>query len=429
MPRDGAFQVTQAGDAGTVLIVDDDAVNRQVLENHLGLAGYRVVSAASGPQALALIHGGLKPVVVLLDLMMPQMSGYEVCAKLRETEPAARLPVIMLTAKTRPDDLGQAFSVGANDVIAKPFVAQELLARVRAHAELSRINRAYERFVPVEFLKFLKRDRIIDIELGDNVSQDMTVMFTDIRKFTTLTERLSPAEGFDLLVDYFAAISPAIYDHGGFLNHYTGDGMMALFPGTPDSALQAAIAVQRAAHRFNLTRLSRNRPIIETGIGLHRGSVTLGILGHEDRRTANVVSDAANLASRIENLTGVYGIRIAASQTMVDSLAEPGRFTVRELDRLRVQGKEQPVTICEVLGGDDTDMSDAKRASLPTFRAGLAAFRAARFDDAARFFAEIIAQTPQDGPAARFLEKSRDYARTGPPDDWDGGVRMPKVNR
>jgi two-component system sensor histidine kinase ChiS len=388
-----------------------------------------VVSAASGPEALALIQGGLEPVVVLLDLMMPHMSGAEVCARLRAVRPAARLPVIMLTAKNRAEDLAQAFSAGANDFIAKPFVKEELLARVRSHAELARINRAYERYVPAEFLKFLKRDRIIDVELGDNVSQTMNVMFTDIRKFTNLTERLSPNEGFDLLVDYFAAISPAIYDHGGFLNHYTGDGMMALFPGSADSALQAAVAVQHAAQRFNQTRLSRSRPIVETGIGLHRGPVTLGILGHEDRRTANVVSDAANLASRIENLTSFYGIRIAASRALVDSLAEPGRFAIRELDRVRVQGKGQPVAVCEVFDGDDSASFDAKRASLPSYLAGVSAFRAGRFDDAARLFAEITRLNPQDGPAARFLEQSRDFVRSGPPDDWDAGIKVTKVAR
>jgi class 3 adenylate cyclase len=253
------------------------------------------------------------------------------------------------------------------------------------------------------------------------------VMFTDIRKFTTLTERLSAKEGFDLLVDYFAAISPAIYDHGGFLNHYTGDGVMALFPGPADSALQAAIAVQQAVQRFNQTRLSRNRPIIETGIGLHRGPVTLGILGHEGRRTANVVSDAVNLASRVENLTGFYGIRIAASRALVDSLDEPGRFGIRELDRLRVQGKDAPVTLCEVFDGDDLDQVEAKLAALPAYRAGLSAFRAGRFDEAARHFDGIVRANPQDGPAARFLEKCRDYARSGPPGDWQDGIRVNKV--
>ena len=426
-PAERSFQVADPDRNGVVLIVDDDAANRQVLENHLGLAGYLVVAASSGPEALELLQHGRQPDVVLLDLMMPHMSGYEVCAKIRETRSAAKLPVIMLTARNRAKDLTQAFDAGANDHIAKPFVKEELLARVRSHAELSRMNRAYERFVPVEFLQFLKRDRIIDIELGDNARHDMTVMFTDIRKFSGMTERLPPDEGFDLLVDYFAAISPAIYDHGGFLNNYTGDGIMALFPGTPDSALQAAIAVQQAVARFNQTRLSRSRPVIETGIGLHRGPVTLGILGHEDRRTANVVSDAVNLASRIENLTGLYGIRIAASRDFLDSLAEPGRFAIRELDLLRVQGKDQIVTVCEVFDGDDSAAFDAKLASLPTYRTALAAFRAARFDEAAELFATLARNDPGDGPATRFLAKCRDYAHNGPPPDWDTGQRINKV--
>ena len=144
--------------------------------------------------------------------------------------------------------------------------------------------------------------------------------------------------------------------------------------------------------------LARNRPRIDTGIGLHRGPVTLGILGHDQRRTANVVSDAVNLAARIENLTGFYGIRIAASRDFLDCLPDPARFVIRELDHLRVQGRDQPVTVCEVVDSDDPLLLQAKRQDLVAFGAALHALRAGGFDAATAQFSAIAARTPDDGP-------------------------------
>ncbi len=172
--------------------MDDDAINREVLQNYLTLSGYRAVTAASGEDALRLLSSGLRPEVALLDIMMPRMSGYELLRQIRVNLLTNRMPVIMLTAKNRVEDLETAFLSGANDYIAKPFIKEELLARIRSHVDLARTNSAYERFVPSEFLRFLNRERISDIRLGDNIACRMNVMFTDIRNFSSLTERMTP---------------------------------------------------------------------------------------------------------------------------------------------------------------------------------------------------------------------------------------------
>lgn len=423
----GAFAVGAQGRAGTVLVVDDDATNREVLENYLGLAGYRVASAPDGETALRLLSEGLEPQVALLDIMMPRMSGYELCRRIRESRPASRLPVIMLTAKNRVEDLDAAFDCGANDYIAKPFIREELLARIRSHGDLSRVNSAYERFVPSEFLRFLKRDRITDIELGDNVACHMAVMFTDIRNFTRLTEGMTPGESFDFLIEYFSTISPAVYDCGGFLNQYSGDGMMALFPGEPSSAMRAAVGIQTAMARFNATRKLRRREVIETGIGLHVGEMILGIIGHEHRRTGNVVSDSVNLASRIENLTAYYGISIAASRDVMDSLQGAEGFPFRELDLVRVKGRERPVTICEVFAADEPRLIDLKLATRGDFDAGVQAFRAGRFRESVDSFSAVLAANPADHAAANFRMRSAHLLETGAPAGWDGIMRIGKI--
>ncbi len=412
---------------GTVLVVDDDAINREVLQNYLGLSGYHTVTADSGEEALRLLASGLRPEVALLDIMMPRMSGYELFRQIRANDPTSRMPVIMLTAKNRVEDLEAAFDSGANDYIAKPFIKEELLARVRSHVELARTNAAYERFVPTEFLHFLKRDRITDINLGDNIACQMSVMFTDIRNFTTLTEQLTPSESFEFLIEYFSAISPPVYDHGGFLNQYSGDGMMALFSEHPESAVKAAIGIQSVTSRLNASGIRSKGRQIDTGIGLHLGDLVLGIIGHEHRRTGNVVSDAVNLASRIENLTAHYGIRIATSRDLLDRLPDPERYPHRELDLVLVKGREMPVAIYEIFAGDDPEMIDLKSASRPDFSAGISAFRAGRFSDAVGLFSRVLSANPRDEAAANFQRRSAGYLVSGTPPGWDGVVRIGKI--
>ncbi|HEY9887533.1 MAG TPA: response regulator, partial [Candidatus Obscuribacterales bacterium] len=199
-----------------VLVVDDEPINRQVIMNHLAVKNYRVVQAASGAEALALLADGLQPDVVLLDVMMPRMTGFEVCRKLRESYPAHSLPIVMLTAKNQVGDLVEGLSSGANDYLTKPVSKSELLARLKTHLYLAKINQAYSRFVPREFLQFLQKESIVEVELGDQVQQHMSVLFADIRDFTTLSEQMNPEQNFKFINAFLSRMEPAIAENQGF---------------------------------------------------------------------------------------------------------------------------------------------------------------------------------------------------------------------
>jgi len=182
----------QVDESFHVLIVDDDPINLTVLENQLSLENYAITRAYNGKEALDAIRSGTDYAAILLDIMMPKMSGFEVCKIIRQTHPANLLPIIMLTAKNQVSDLVAGLQSGANDYLTKPFSKGELIARLKMHIQLSRINMALSQFVPMEFLHLLDKDSIIDVRLGDCMQKQMTVLFADIRSFTTLSESMSP---------------------------------------------------------------------------------------------------------------------------------------------------------------------------------------------------------------------------------------------
>ena len=225
----------------------------------------------NGLEALEILENGEKVDLILLDIMMPKMSGYKVCAKLREKYPAHQLPVVMLTAKNQVTNIVTGFKFGANDYLTKPFRKEELLTRIKSHIKLSQTSKSYGRFVPHEYLKFLSKESIIDVELGDHVSKEMAVMFSDIRSFTTLSESMTPQENFDFVNNYLRQVSPVIRDNTGFIVKYLGDGMMAVFPKGADDAVAAGIGKLKKVEEQNIQRIEQGLLPIKVGIGVHFG--------------------------------------------------------------------------------------------------------------------------------------------------------------
>ncbi|EIJ42015.1 signal transduction histidine kinase [Beggiatoa alba B18LD] len=404
-----------------ILIVDDDPVNLKVLENQLSLANYQAVKAVDGHEALDHLWAGEEFALILLDIMMPKMSGFDVCRIIRTQYPATQLPVILLTARSQEHDLVEGLEVGANDYITKPFSKVELLSRIKTHINLSRINIAYSHFVPLEFLKLLEKDSIIDVRLGDHVQKRMSVLFADIRSFTSLSESMSPQDNFNFLNAYLQQVSPVIRQYNGFIDKYIGDTVMALFPNKADDALQAALSMLNALAKYNLTRGRPGRPIIRIGIGLHIGTLMLGTIGEEKRMEGTVISDAVNLASRMEGLTRMYNVSLVISQQLLENLEKVDAYHCRFLGNLRVKGKREPVQVIEVLDAEpDLNTRQLKIEHLAIFNQAIQAFFQKSFTPATQQFAELIEKNPADKVAEFYLERCQYYAVHGVPDDWEG---------
>lgn len=407
-----------------ILIVDDEPINLQVLVNNLSLENYSITQASNGFEALAIVESGLQPDLILLDVMMPRMTGYEVARKLRETFLPSELPIVMLTAKNQVSDLVEGFNSGANDYLTKPFSKNELLARIKTHIRLSNINKAFGKFVPNEFLNYLGYESLVDVKLGDNIQKEMTILFSDIRSFTTLSEGMSPQENFNFINSYLSRVSPVIRAHNGFIDKYIGDAVMALFPELADDALQGAIEMQKQVALYNEHRQKDGFVPIAIGIGLHTGSLMLGTIGEAQRMESTVISDAVNLASRLEGLTKLYGSGILISQETLSNLSNPANYKYRFVDRVMVKGKKAVVSVFEVYDAEAAHIIELKQQTSLLFEEGINLYCQQEFALAKQLFKEILEVNPQDKAALLYVKRCEKYQQYGVPEAWEGVEAM-----
>ncbi|MDX2285182.1 MAG: response regulator [Bacteroidia bacterium] len=399
-----------------ILIVDDEPVNIQVLKNYLVNEPYQLFSAGNGPEALDLIRKEGKFDLILLDLMMPRMTGYEVCRRIREEFLPSELPVIMVTAKNQLADLVEGLSIGANDYLPKPFSREELMARIKNQLTLGRIYEVTQRFVPKEFIRTLGYESIMDVQLGDQVLQHMTVMFADIRDFTTLAETLGPEATFQFVNTYMQLMGPVIRSFGGFVIQQYGDGILALFP-HKEQALLCSVRMQETLRIYNE---SRGEQPVRVGIGLHAGPLIMGILGDRHSATATTISDTVNAAARIESLTRHFGVKIMFSETIVAEHKVSAELEYRYLGQVQLKGKRNATSIYECFGGDEPAQRRKKLETLPAFSRALQAYADEGFAETVRLLSEILAQNPDDLPAAFLLRRAEQYLAEGTPINWQG---------
>lgn len=388
-----------------VLVADDNPVNLQVMKNQLSGDEFRVVAVLTGQEALDQMER-IEFDLVLLDIMMPGLDGYEVCRRIREKYSATELPVILVTAKSEVMDMEEGLKAGANDFLAKPYTQEEFLARVRTHLNLAKINSIYSRFVPMEFLDFLGHDNIVDIQLGDQVQKEMTVLFVDIRAFTALSESMTPQENFKFINSFLSRLTPMIQNNGGIIDKYIGDSIMALFPNRPEDAIAAATEMVQHMELYNKQRATCGYRPISIGVGIHTGNLILGIIGDQGRMQGTVISDAVNLASRIQDVTKLYGANIIISQESFIKLENPTAYGFRFLGKVRVKGKNQSVSLFEIFDGDLEEMQGAKNETKTDFESAILHFSKKEFEEAAELFKRIIAANPHDKAARLFLEKA-----------------------
>jgi len=276
--------------------------------------------------------------------------------------------------------------------------------QISLDAELE-IAEATSRFVPNEFLAFLGCDSIVDVKLGEAVELEMSVLFSDIRDFTTLSEQMTPTENFKFINSYLSRMEPLIVENQGFIDKYIGDAIMALFSEGADDAVKAGIAMLQTLAEYNRARASLGYVPVEIGVGINTGSLILGIVGGKSRMDGTVVSDAVNLASRIESLTKNYGVSLLITQQTFDRLTNPGDYASRVIDKVQVKGKSEWVTVYEVFDADLAEVKAGKLATLQLFTKALSLYNMKSFRQAAGLFADCLRQNPGDKVARIYWER------------------------
>jgi len=285
---------------------------------------------------------------------------------------------------------------------------------------ISRMNEAYSRFVPRQFLDFLDKKSYVDIRLGDQVQKEMTVLFSDIRSFTEISEHMTPKENFDYLNYYLGYMEPVIRNNNGFIDKYIGDSIMALFSDSAEDAINAAIEMRIKLSQFNQVMDQFGKPVVNSGIGIHSGSLMLGVVGGEGRMDGTVISDAVNLTSRLEGLTKLYGSSIIISQDTLINLNNPSQYNYRFLDIVKVKGKSEAVYIFEVIDGDSDDVKQLKLKTKDDFANGVNLYKSVKFKEAHEVFEKVSKINPHDQTAELYISRCKNFIRHGVPEDWDG---------
>jgi len=352
---------------GALLVVDDNEMNRDMLSRRLKAKGYAVDVAEDGQRALdKLADGGFD--LVLLDVMMPGLSGIDVLKRVRATTTAAALPIIMATAKTQSEDIVEALKAGANDYVTKPLDFPVVLARVQGQLALKRAVEEVQRlaadlevknaFIRNTFGRYLSDEVVASLlespealALGGD-RRRVTILMSDLRGFTAIAERLAPEQVVKLLNHYLGAMADVILAHQGTIDEFIGDAVLAIF-GAPrqheDDATRAvacATAMQLAMESVNAWNRSEGLPEVEMGIAVHTGEVVVGNIGSERRAKYGVVGTTINLTSRIETYT--VGGQILISDVTLQAAGPDVSVSGQML--VRAKGAREPILAHDLRG-------------------------------------------------------------------------------
>ncbi len=272
-------------------------------------------------------------------------------------------------------------------------------------ADLRELNQTFIKFVPHEFIRLLKKENITDLKLGDHIEASMTVLFSDIRSFTQISEGMLPRDNFEFINTYLKQMGPIIREHHGFIDKYIGDAIMALFGETTDDALKAAIQMQTVVRGFAHSLAGQQLPSIQIGIGINTGPLMLGTIGEHGRMEGTVISDAVNVASRLESLTKFYGTPILISEQTRLTLNNVDDFNLRMIDRVQVRGKKVSISIWEVLDGDAPEVQKSKVQHAKRFEEAIEAYFRQQIQEAHALFQQCLEHTPTDTVAAVYIQR------------------------
>ncbi|MBF0280405.1 MAG: response regulator [SAR324 cluster bacterium] len=277
--------------------------------------------------------------------------------------------------------------------------------------EMINLNQAYERFVPHQFLSLLGKEKIVDLNLGDQTQKRMTILFSDIRSFTLLSEKLTPRENFLFINSYLNQMGPIVRAHNGFIDKFIGDSIMALFEYNSEEAIRSAISMLYKLNEYNEGRERAGYQQIQIGLGVNTGQVIVGTLGENKRMEGTVIGDVVNLASRLEQLTKSYGTPLLISEYTYFDLKNPNEFLIRFIDRVQVKGKTEKVGIYEVFDADCDPIKIKKSENINMFNEAWNLLDQKSYSDAEKLFQECLNHAPEDSVLPVFIDRCQHFQK------------------
>ncbi len=276
------------------------------------------------------------------------------------------------------------------------------------------------KFIPRKILQLLSKSSLEDLKLGESTNKEMTVLFSDIRGFTTMSESMSSEKVFKFLNFYFKNMVPYVDKNHGFVDKFIGDAIMALFPESAEDALKAAITMKKVIKKINQHNSYFEKNPINAGIGLHHGTLTLGLIGWTTRVESTAIGDTVNLASRIENATKMYNVNILISDTVKQELPPDNKYHLREIDTVRVKGKDNFIVLYEVYDADEEEIFSAKEESQGNFQKAIDLFKAGSFAESLELFNDIQSLCPNDPVVPIYQKRLHTLVRIPPGSGWTG---------
>ena len=286
------------------------------------------------------------------------------------------------------------------------------------------IHEVSTKFVPFEFIRSLGKKHLTEVNLGDQVEREVTVLFADIREFTALSEELTPAENFHFVNGFNERMGPIIRKHRGFINQYLGDGFMAIFPESAQDALRASVEMHRALESYNVDRRDKRRRPVRIGVGMQMGKLIMGITGDVERMDAAIISDTVNTAARIESLSKHFGTSILLTEDCKNKLTVVEEFDFRYLGPVQLKGRQKPLKLYECINGDSHDLYQHKIDTLATFDHAMDQYFEKEFAMAAVSFQEIVKKHRGDTTAKLLLNRAAHLITKDVSDDWKGVETM-----
>ncbi|AFY38979.1 adenylate/guanylate cyclase [[Leptolyngbya] sp. PCC 7376] len=357
-----------------ILLVDDEPNNLFFLEELLAGEGYRTHAAQSGLEALAAVECE-SPDIILLDVMMPGMNGFDVCGYLRENEAYSTIPVIFLTALDDDESRLKGIEMMSDDYLTKPINSKMLLSKLRNLLKLQEMRQRqlqqnaqqqldaarnisenltekFRLFVPEQFLQRIAPEGVDSIKVGNAREEELTILFCDIREFTAIAEGQDPKQTFAWLNGFFEHMNEAISRHNGFIDKFLGDAIMAVFDRDGHHAEDAIFAALMMAENLQLLNETYQDSLltkpIRMGIGIHTGLAVIGTVGASSRMDSTVIGDVVNTASRLEELTKTYNCDMIVSGQTREHLTSEISVQWHLLDQLKPRGKKQLIDLYEV---------------------------------------------------------------------------------